>query len=74
MDLWHQKILMQLCMMATIGLIGVECVVLYLTQDLYYIFIMAVLVVTYYAELIYYIKLKISKKCVKKVDKRKRIN
>ena len=73
MDRYDSLIVLQLCMIFTIGLIGVECVVLWLTLDYYYIFILGVLVITYFCELGYYIHFKInSKKGRKKFDKKKK--
>lgn len=72
MDKYDNLIVMQLCIVLTLGLIGIECAVLWLTLDYYYIFILGILVITYFFELGYYIKIKYSKKCRKKFDKKKK--
>lgn len=70
MDWWHKIIVLQLCMLATLGCIALECVVLYLEQDLYFIFILGVLVITYLIELCFYIKIRYTKnKKTKKGEK-----
>lgn len=72
MEKYDSLIVMQLCIIFTLGLIGIECAVLWLTLDYYYIFILGILVITYFFELGYYIKIKYSKKCHKKFDKKKK--
>ena len=69
MDKWHKIMWLQLCMVITLGLIGIECVVLWLSLDYYFCFVLGVWVATYIVELIIYIHIK---KCHKKIDRRKR--
>ena len=72
MDRWHNLMLRQLGMIFNIGLIGIECIVIWLTLDYYYCFMLAVLVITYFVQLVLYIKFKL-KKSTKKVDKKKKV-
>lgn len=73
MDKYDNLIILQLAIILTIGCIGIECVVLWLTQDFYYLFPLAILFITYYCEFIYYVKVKYyEKKCRKSFDKKKR--
>ena len=72
MDRLHNLMLRQLCMIFNIALIGIECVVIWLTLDYYFCFILAVLVITYFVQLVLYVKFKL-KKSTKKVDKRKKV-
>ena len=72
MGKYDSLILMQLAIITTLGLIGVECAVLWLTLDWFGVLILGVLVITYFFELGYYVKIKYSKKCRKSFDKKKR--
>ena len=49
--------LLKLSIIFTLALIVIECIVLYLTQDLYFIFILAVLVITYFVLIGVYVKI-----------------